>query len=158
MNEDLKNGLENGLIVFAFTAVFLLVAGALLALLGSFGALPALAIGFAVFWVCVLGAALVAAAISRLFRLNLYDTYWRFVTLHVLSTAPLALGWSAFAAAWARAGVAEGGNAIGLYALGFLSCYVALQIVTALASGEIYRLVCFVVGLAGFIAFALFGR
>ena len=155
MNENLKNGLEGGLIALALSGAFLLVAGAILALLGSIGALPELALGITVLWVCVLGAALVATAITRLFRLNLYDTYWRFVGLHLLSTVPLALGWSAFAAAWARAGVAEGGSPIGLYTLGFLSCYAALQIVTALASGQIYRLACFIAGLAGFIAFAL---
>ena len=88
------------------------------------------------------------------FRPGAHDTILRFIVLHLLSTVPFALGWSAFAAAWARAG----GGGVGLYALGFLSCYIALQIVTALADGQLYRLVCLVVGLAGFIAFALVGR
>jgi hypothetical protein len=154
MNKELKGYLEQVLIALAVTGVFLLVAGVLLALFGSFGALAELALGFAVLWGCVLGAAAIAAAITRLFRLNPYDTSWRFVVLHLLSTVPIALGWSAFAAAWARAG----GGGVGLYALGLLSCYIALQIVTALASGQLYQLVCFFVGVAGFVAFALLGR
>lgn len=153
MNEYLKGSLGDALISLAITGVFLLVAGALLALFGSFGALPPLAAGFGLLWVCVLGAALVAAAITRLFRLNPHDTFLRFLGLHLLSTVPLMLGWSAFAAAWARAG----GGGVGLYALGLLSCYIALQIVTALASGQLYQLTCIVVGLAGFIVFALVG-
>lgn len=156
MNEYLKGSLGDALISLAITGVFLLVAGALLALFGSFGALPPLAAGFGLLWVCVLGAALVAAAITRLFRLNPHDTFVRFLGLHLLSTVPIMLGWSAFAAAWARAG-ADAGPGVLFYALGILSCYIALEIVTTLARGQVYRLVCFVIGLAGFVGFALFG-
>ena len=155
MNEYLKGSLGDALISLAITGVFLLVAGALHALFGSFGALPPLAAGFGLLWVCVLGAALVAAAITRLFRLNPHDTFLRFLGLHLLSTVPLMLGWSAFAAAWARAGTGQG---VLFYAFGILSCFIALEIVTTLARGQVYRLVCFVIGLAGFVAFALFGR
>ena len=156
MNQDLKSSLEDVLISLAITGVFLLVAGALLALFGSFGALPSLGAGFGLLWVCVLGAALFAAAITRLFRLNPHDTFLRFLGLHVLSTVPIMLGWSAFAAAWARVGAGAGLGVL-FYALGILSCYIALEIVTTLARGQVYRLVCFVVGLAGFVGFALFG-
>ena len=70
MNKDLKGYLEQVLIALAITGVFLLVAGVLLALFGSFGALAELALGFVVLWGCVLGAAAIAAAITRLFRLS----------------------------------------------------------------------------------------
>ena len=153
MNKDLRGYLEQVLIALAVTGVFLLVAGVLLALFGSFSTLAELALGFAVLWGCVLGAAAIAAAITRLFRLNPHDSLLRFFGLHLLSTVPIMLGWSAFAAAWARAG----GGGVGLYALGLLSCYIALQAVTALASGQLYQLTCIIVGLAGFIVFALVG-
>lgn len=156
MNENLKSSLGDVLISLAVTCVFLLVAGALLALFGSFGALQSLAAGIGLLWSCVLGAALVAAAITRLFRLNPYDTFLRFLSLHLLGTVPLMLGWSAYASSWARAGAAAGPSVL-FYALGIVSCYIALEIVTTLARGQVYRLACLVAGLAGFAAFALFG-
>ena len=112
MNEYLKGSLGDALISLAITGVFLLVAGALLALFGSFGALPSLGAGFGLLWVCVLGAALLAAAITRLFRLNPHDTFARFLGLHLLSTVPIMLGWSAFARVVSASVIEPGGSAM----------------------------------------------
>jgi hypothetical protein len=113
--------------------------------------------GFGLFWVVVFVVYALAAWVQRRLRVDLYSHPDAFVGSNLLISGILMLGWTAFAALVIHDAAAVAGLWLKglLYLLGLLSGVVACQVLGSFYSGQIYKLACLLVAVAGFILFAL---
>lgn len=156
LHEDRKELFEY-LYANALMLVFLGLTALLLWPLGKVSAALALAKGFWVFWIVLIQTAVLLALFQRVFRVDLYDKYNTYVISGLVVGGVVQLGWSAYAALTAR-GAADGaglGVGVALYAVGFVSCFVACACVSAFYTGAIYRYVNLPLAFAGFVLFSL---
>jgi hypothetical protein len=123
--------------------------------------LPALALdlarGYLVFAAVVAGAALLGAMAQRLLRMDAYHRATLYVALGLLIGGLLQIGWSAFAARTVgdfAAGATTWSAAV-LTLIGALSCLVALQAVSVVFKGAIYRLVNLALAVVTFVLFSV---
>lgn len=154
---DEQQGLFDAVVALISGALFLGVSALVLWPLGMLALVPILLRGFAVLWGVTLVSALVLWAVHRVLRVSLEDRAAAFVITSALVSCTLQLGWAAFVALRVR-GLAEGasgGAAAGVYAVGGLSCFVALHTVSVFFSGSFYRLISFPLALLGFVCFCV---
>lgn len=116
-----------------------------------------LAKGYLLFWMIVSLATALLYLIHRLFRVNIYDHADAYVNSNLAVSCFLQAGWSAFAAL--VAGSLAAGTSVWLvlvlYLAGLLSCFVALNIVSAFYHGQIYRFINLPLALVSFIMFSV---
>lgn len=113
--------------------------------------------GFALFWVVVFVAYALAGWVQRRLRVDLYSHPDAFVVSNLLVSGILIVGWTAFAAVVMRDAAAVAGLWLAsvLYVCGLLSAVVACQVLGSFYSGQVYRLACLLVAVAGFVLFAV---
>jgi hypothetical protein len=111
---------------------------------------------FGLFWVVVFVVYALAAWAQRRLRVDLYSHADAFVGSNLLVGGVLMLGWTAFAALLTRAAAAGAGAwVLGLLHLfGLLSGVVACQVLGSFYSGQVYKLACLLVAVAGYALFA----
>lgn len=154
---DDQEGLFDALVAAGLAGLFCALAALLLWPLG----LPALALdlarGYLVFGVVVAGAAVLGAAAQRLLRIDAYHRATLYVAIGLALGGILQAGWSAFAARTVgdfAAGATTWSAAV-LTLIGALSCLVALQAVSVVFKGAIYRLVNLALAVVTFIGFSV---
>ena len=152
LHEDQKE-LFNYLFAIALNAVFLGLTALLLWPAGKAATALTLAKGFWGFWTIMIVMTSLVALFQRLFRVDMYSHPDVYIISGLAVSGIILTGWSAFAA------LTVGGSAAGvslwvaavLYFVGFLSCWVALNIVSAYYMGSIYRTVNLVVAPVSFV-------
>lgn len=156
LHEDQKE-LFDSLYATALSIVFFGLAALALWPLGSASVVWRLVKGYWLFCVALPVTALLLLLFRRVFRVDL-DTHFDAYVLSALAVSGFVqAGWSAFAALVVRdaAGAATWPAAAALYAVGFLSSYVASAVVAVYYSGRIYRYVNIPLACAGFVLFGL---
>lgn len=154
---DDQEGLFDALVAAGLAGLFCALAALLLWPLD----MPALALdlakGYLVLWAAIVVAAALAAVVQRVLRMDAYRRATAYVVLGLLIGGVLQAGWSAFAASAVGefAAGASIGSAVLLYLLGLLSCLVALQAVSVVFKGAIYRLVNLALAVVTFIGFSV---
>ena len=113
--------------------------------------------GFGLFWLVVSVVYFLAATIQGWLRVDLYSHSDAFVISNVVVSGILIIGWAAFAALAVRDAAAGAGPwlAGGLYLVGFLSGFVACQVIGSYYSGSLYKFASLMLGCASFPVFAV---
>jgi len=157
LTHDDREDLFNALVALALNGIFLGLVALVAWPLQKLSLLSLLARGYGVLWVAVFASALLLTLFHRLLHMNLYDRYNGYVISTLLVSGLLQLGWSAFAAQTARTfGIGEAfWISTIVYVLGFLSCWIASQVIAASYSGQIYKLVNLALLPIGFFLFIL---
>ena len=138
--------------------LFLILIALVLWPLSELGFAVHLAKGYWVFWSVVILVAAAIALASRLLRIEQRPTFWdAYLMVVVVVSAGLQAGWSAFAAITFREFGAASKTWISatFCVIGFLSCYVAYVILSALFNTRHLRLVNLLLALASFIVFTI---
>lgn len=154
---DDQEGLFDALVAAGLAGLFCALTALLLWPLD----MPALALdlakGYLVFWAAIAVAAALAAVVQRVLGMDAYRRATAYIALGLLAGGLLQAGWSAFAAR--AVGDFAAGASIGvaalLYLLGLLSCLVALQAVSVVFKGAIYRLVNLALAVITFVLFSV---
>ena len=156
LHEDQKEWFEY-LFAVVLNTVFLAVAALVLWPLERLALAWDLTQGYWIFWgVLILTGGLLVLG-RRIFRVNIDDHFDAYLISALFVSGVVQLGWSAFAAVTidAHAASASGWVVALLYAIGFVSCWVAYVGVSSLYMGSLYRLVNLVVALVGFVVFSV---
>lgn len=156
-SEARREEVREVLAVLALTVLFLGGATLFLWLLEQASVSLALAKGYGVFWLLLYASVLLLTLVERLSGLNADDHYTTYVSINLAVSVVLVAGWSAFSALTMghAAASATGITAGCLYAVGFLSCYVAFAVTSAFYKGSFYKVVDLPLALVGFIVVAL---
>ena len=154
MREEQKELFEF-LFAAAQNLVFVVLAALALWPLGDAWLALRFAKGGVVLWVALFVTFVALAFIQRKLRLDLYSRTNAYVISAALVGALMQAGWSAFAALAVRdyASAASVWHAVALYLVGFLSCYVAFNVVSAFYTGHIYKFINLAVAAVSFIVF-----
>jgi hypothetical protein len=147
------------LIAAGVNAVLFALSALVLWPMGKAGLAGRLAIGLCLFAIVVAVAVGVLALVEKLFRIESDPPSTAFVTLSLLFSGALQVGWSAYAALAAR-GFAPGasfGVVAAIYIVGFLSSFLAGTVVGAFFSGQLYKIVNAALAVAGYLIFAIWG-
>ena len=154
---DEQQGLFDAGVALFVGALFLGGSALVLWPLGRLSLVPILLRGLAVLWGVTLASAGGLRVVHRVLRVSLERRAAAFVITSALVSCTLQLCWAAFVALRVRglAAGASGGAAAGLYAVGGLSCFVALHTVSVFFSGSFYRLISFPLALLGFVCFCV---
>jgi hypothetical protein len=154
LHEDQKE-LFDYLFAVALNAVFLAVIALLLWPLDRAAAALTLGKGFWGFWTVLIITGSLVVLLQRLLRVDMYSHPDAYVVSGLLVGGVIQAGWSAFAALVVRdaAAGAPAWVAVALYFVGLLSCWVALQVVSAFYMGSIYRMTNLITAAAGFLLF-----
>ncbi|HEV2861748.1 MAG TPA: hypothetical protein VGX48_12125 [Pyrinomonadaceae bacterium] len=156
LDEEQKE-LYDQLFADALTLVFLGLAALALWPLGRAGLAWQLTKGYGVFWVVLASSILLLALYRRVFRVDVDDNFDAYALPAVVASGFIQAGWSAFAALTVR-GAADGAGlwtAVALYAVGFVSAYVAFGIVSSYYGGSLYRTLNLPLSAASFVLFCL---
>ena len=156
LDEEQKELFEQ-LYADALTLVFLGLAALVLWPLGHAALAWQLAKGYGILWVVIASSILLLALYRRLFRVDVDDNFDAYVIPALVFSVVIQAGWSAFAALTVR-GAAEGAGlwtTVALYAVGFVSSYVAFGIVSSYYGGSLYKTVNLPLSAAGFVLFCL---
>ena len=156
LHEDQKEWFEY-LFALVLNVVFLALAALLLWPLGRAAMALQLAKGYWIFWSVLIGTAIVLRVAQRLFRVDIDSRFDAYVLSGLVVSAVVQAGWCAYAALTVEsfASGMSGWIVAVIYAVGFLSCWVAYVAVSALYMGSLYRLVNLGVALASFIVFSV---
>lgn len=145
------------LIALGLTLIFVALVALLLWPLGKAALVLRLAKGYVILWLVTALTAVLVYRVQRLLRVDT-DTHYDALVISNLSHAAIMLaGWSAFAALAVRdvvSDVATWLSAI-LWLVGFLSSYIAFNVLTSFYSGQVYKLINLIVASASFIFFAV---
>lgn len=156
LHEDQKE-LFDYLFAIVLNTVFLTLTALLLWPLGKAAMALSLAKAYWIFWSAVILVSCVLVLAQRIFRMDLYERYNAYVITGLAVSGFLQVGWAAFAAPVIHNAVA--GTAVWLtvilYAVGFVSCWVAAVIVAAFYMGSIYRMVNLILAILSFIVFSV---
>lgn len=153
MTDSPSRELGLSLIGLGVTFTLFLLLGALLSwLAGQARLVLSLATGLAVFLGAAFLASLIATALAKALRWNVYDHSSFYIALNLLASGSLTIAWVARAAKLVEAATLhaswwQGGM---LYLVGLIATVVAVQIVQEFFQGEIYRLVSAILGLVGY--------
>lgn len=156
LHEEQKE-LFDQLFADAMTLVFLGLAALVLWPLGRATLAWQLATGYGVFWVVVTSSILLLALYRRVFRVDIDDNLDAYAIPAIVLSGIIQAGWSAFAALTMR-GAAGGAGlwaAVALYAVGFVSSYIAFGIVSSYYNGRLYRTINLPLSAASFLLFCL---
>ena len=140
-------------------SLFLLLGALLSWLAGQTRLVLSLAVGLAVFLGAAFLASLIAAALAKLLRWNIYDRASLYIGLNLLASGSLMVAWVAHAAKLIDAATLQtswwqGGL---LYLVGLLATVVAVQMIQEFFEGEIYRLANAALGLVGYAVWGAWG-
>lgn len=140
---DDQERLFDALTAAGLAGLFCGLAALLLWPLGAQALALDLAKGYLLFWAAIAVAAALAVVVQRLLRMDAYRRATGYIALGLVTGGLLQAGWSAFAARAVGdfAASASPWVAAILYLIGVLSCLVALQAVSVVFEGAIYRLV-----------------
>jgi hypothetical protein len=116
-----------------------------------------LAKGYWIFWSLMVLFAVVLVLFRRVFRVDMDSRYDAYVISALIVSGFLQAGWSAFATHIVRGFVAgtTAWVAVVLYAVGVLSCFVAVAIVSAFYMGSLYKTVNLPLAILSFIVFSV---
>ena len=156
LHEDQKD-FFNYLFAVALNAVFLAVVALLLWPAGKAATALSLGRGYWAFWTLLIITSLLVGLWQRLFRVDMYSHPNAYIIVALVVSGLQQAGWSAFAALTVRDAAAGAPLwlAAALYFVGLLSCWVALQIVSAYYMGSIYRMSNLIIAIACFILFCV---
>ena len=139
---DDQSELFNALVALALNGIFLGLVALVTWPLGQLPLVFALGRGYGGLWIALMVSSLLLTLFHRLLRVDLDSRYDAYVISTLAPSSLLQLGWTAFAAQTARTfstGEALWISAI-FYLLGFLSCWIASQIIAVSYAGAIYKL------------------
>lgn len=133
-------------------ALFLLLGALLSWLAGQTRLVLSLALGLVLFLGAAFLASLIAAALAKILRWNIYDRASLYIGLNLLASGSLTVAWVAHAAKLVEAATLhaswwQGGL---LYLVGLLATVVAVQMIQEFFQGDIYRLANAALGLVGY--------
>ena len=154
LHEDQKD-FFNYLFAVVLNAVFLAVVALLLWPMGKAATALTLGRGFWALWTVLIMTGALVVLFQRLFRVDMYSHPDAYVISGLLVGGVIQAGWSAFAAL-AVGEAAAGASmwlAAALYLVGLVSCFVALQCVSAYYMGSIYRMTNLIIAAVSFILF-----
>lgn len=116
--------------------------------------------GYWIFWTALIVTSVLMALAQRIFRMDLYEHFDAYVISGLVVSGFIQLGWSAFVAPIIRLSIAGTSvwEAIVLYTVGVLSCYVASVVVGAYYMGSLYRLVNSGLAILSFVLFSVWPR
>ena len=156
LHEDQKD-FFNYLFAVILNAVFLAVVALLLWPAGKAATALSLGRGYWAFWTLIIITSMLVGLWQRLFRVDMYSHPNAYIIVALVVSGLQQVGWSAFAALTVRDAAAGAPLwlAAALYFVGLLSCWVALQIVSAYYMGSIYRMSNLIIAAASFILFCV---
>lgn len=154
---DEQKELFEHLFADALTLVFLGLAALALWPLGRAALAWELTKGYGILWVVIASSILLLALYRRVFRVDVDDNFDAYVIPAILISGVIQAGWSAFAALAVRGAAAGAGlwTTAALYAVGFVSSYVAFGIVSAYYNGSLYKTINLPLSAASFVLFCL---
>ena len=155
--QDEQKEVFDALFTTVLMIVFLGLSALLLWPLGRAAMTFRLMKGYWLFGIVLYATSVAIVLLQRLFRLDLDSHFDAYVISSLAVSGFLQAGWSAFVALTVHdfTGGAPVRVAVILYVVGFLSCYVAFNIVSTFYVGTIYRSVNFLLAVASFIIFSV---
>jgi len=156
MHDDQKELFE-ALFASVLTIIFLGLSALLLWPAGRAWMTFSLMKGFWLFCIVMYVTSIVAVLIQRMFRVDIDTNFDAYVISGLAVSGFLQAGWSAFAVLTVHSftGGAPVWVAVLLYVVGFISCYVAFNIVSTFYVGSIYRQTNVLLAFASFIIFSV---
>jgi hypothetical protein len=156
MHDD-QAALFNALVALALNGIFLGLVALVTRPLGRLSLVFELGRGYGVLWIVLIISSLLLTLFHRLSRMDLDSRYTPYVISTLAPSSLLQLGWTAFAAQTAR--TFSTGEALWIsalfYLLGFLSCWIASQVIATSYAGAIYKLTNLALIPFGFLVFSL---
>ena len=156
LHEDQKD-FFNYLFAVVLNAIFVGLVALLLWPAGKAATALSLGRGYWAFWTLLIITSMLVGLWQRLFRVDMYSHPNAYIIVALVVSGLQQAGWSAFAALTVRDAAAGAPLwlAAALYFVGLLSCWVALQIVSAYYMGSIYRMANLIIATACFLLFCV---
>jgi hypothetical protein len=156
MHDDQKEVFQ-ALFATLLIIIFLALSALLLWPLGRATMTLSLMKGYWLFCIVVYPAAVVAVLLQRMCGVDLESRFDAYVISGLIVSGFLQAGWSAFAALTIHNFIAGASIPVVvlLYVVGFVSCFVAFNIVSTFYMGSTYRLINVSLAFAGFIIFSV---
>lgn len=156
LHEDQKE-LFDYLFALVLNILFVALTAVLLWPFGKAAVAWRLTKGYWMFWTVLIVTSALMVLAQRLFRMDLYSRADAYVISALILSGFLQIGWSAYVAPVVRSSVADASivATIIMYAVGFVSAYVAAVIVGAYYTGGLYRMVNSGLAFLTFIVFSI---